>query len=315
MPVIGDADDGRFHIASRYGDWNRQDARHILAPAALTLGRPDWLLGDPDGVWEATWWGFDPAGITTGSAPAPDQRVLYPGVGIAVTRTGNQYLAITNGAVGTKGFGNHKHNELLGFEYHLAGTPILVDPGSFVYTSDFAARNVFRGVAYHNTVRIDGVEQNETNPEWIFRLFESANPIHESFEEADGVVTYVGSHSGYQRTDAEATHRRRFLYHRSVGHLVIEDEITGKGMHQLSWHFHAAPGVDITATGGGLLLSGHTATAKLVLPQGLEPMISDAWYSPSYGVRVQCKAIDCTATVPLDGRPWRFEIIPAQGRA
>lgn len=311
MPVIGDADDGRFHIASRYGNWNRQDARHLLGPAALTLGRPDWLkFSSFDGVWEATWWGFDPTEIAISSAPAPDQRVLYPSVGIAVTRTGNHYLAITNGAVGTKGFGNHKHNELLGFEYHLAGMPILVDPGSFVYTSDFAARNVFRGTAYHNTVCLNGVEQNETNPEWIFRLFESANPIHESFEETDGLVTYVGSHSGYKRIDAEATHRRRFTYRRNVGHLIIEDEITGKGTQQLSWHFHAAPGVDITATEGGLLLSGGAATAKLMLPEGLKPILADAWYSPSYGVRLPCKAIDCTAMVPLDGRRWRFEVIP-----
>ena len=40
------------------------------------------------------------------------------------------YLLVTNGIVGTAGFGNHKHNDLLGFEYHVDGVPVLVDPGS-----------------------------------------------------------------------------------------------------------------------------------------------------------------------------------------
>jgi hypothetical protein len=311
MPVIGDADDGRFHIAARYGDWNRQDARHIYAPAALTLNRPDWLpLAGPDAAWEAAWWGFDTADVAPGLAPAPDGRHLYPDVGIAVTRTGGNYLAITNGAVGTKGFGNHKHNELLGFEYHLGGAPLIVDPGSYVYTSDFAARNLFRSTACHNTVGIDGVEQNETNPEWIFRLFETANPIHENFEEADGLVTYAGSHTGYQRIEARATHRRHFAYRRAEGHLVIEDTITGEGEHRLVWHFHAAPGVTIVPDGDGFVLAAGAVRARLAVPSGLDATVSDAWYSPSYGVKVPCRALDLSATVPLDGRSWRFALVP-----
>lgn len=315
MPVIGDADDGRFHIASRYGDWNRQDGRHIFAPAALALDRPDWLpMAGPDAAWEAAWWGFDTAAVAPGLSPAPDGRHLYPNVGIAVIRTGGEYLAITNGAVGTKGFGNHKHNELLGFEYHHAGVPLIVDPGSFVYTSDFAARNLFRSTAWHNTVGIDGVEQNETNPEWIFRLFESANPVHESFDEADGTVTYVGSHTGYERIDARATHRRRFTYRRGEGRLDIEDTLAGEGEHRLVWHFHGAPGATITPDGEGFVFANGAARVRLTVPAGLEASIVDAWYSPSYGARVPCRALDLAATVPLDGRAWRFAIVPEAAR-
>jgi Heparinase II/III-like protein/Heparinase II/III N-terminus len=313
MPVIGDNDDGRFHIATRYGDWNRQDARHIFAPAAKTLDRPDWLrLAGDDGRWEAAWWGFDPSDVATGNEPAPDTRTLYPDLGVAVTRTGGHYLAITNGAVGTKGFGNHKHNELLGFEYHVDGVPLIVDAGSFVYTSDFAARNAFRSTAYHNTVRIDGAEQNETNPEWIFRLFESANPTHETFEETDGSVTYLGSHTGYQRIEAKATHKRCFTYRRATGHLSIDDRITGEGQHELAWHFHAAPGVRLSIEADAIILANGAVRVRLSLPAGLAAEISDAWYSPSYGVRLACQAIELKATVPLDGRSWRFDFTPTE---
>ena len=71
-------------------------------------------------------------------------------------RSASHYLLASNGIVGTKGFGNHKHNDQLSFEYHAAGVPLIVDPGSFVYTSDFDARNLFRSTASHNTLQIDG---------------------------------------------------------------------------------------------------------------------------------------------------------------
>ena len=163
MPVIGDCDDGRFHIFTYVEGWKPQDARHLLAPAAVLLNRPEWAaLAGPRGAWEAVWWGYDPALVPEADAATlPPVAQLFPEVGIAVARRGGHYLAVTNGAVGTKGFGNHKHNELLSFEYHCDGAPVIVDPGSFCYTSDFAARNLFRGTAYHNTIVVDGVEQNE----------------------------------------------------------------------------------------------------------------------------------------------------------
>ena len=40
------------------------------------------------------------------------------------------YLLVTN-ARGTNGFGNHKHNDLLSFEFHSDGTPLIVDPELF----------------------------------------------------------------------------------------------------------------------------------------------------------------------------------------
>jgi hypothetical protein len=311
MPVIGDADDGRFHIFADYGSWVRQDARHLYAPAALALGREEWLTFAPQvGRWEATWWGFDPAACTVGGAAAHKTCKLFPGIGIAVVRTGGHYLAITNGHVGTKGFGNHKHNELLGFEYHVDGEAMLVDPGSFVYTSDFAVRNRFRSTAYHNTLMIDGIEQNETNPEWIFRLFESANPEHVAFTEDGDTVVYIGRHSGFRRASASATHERRFEYERATGVLNITDVITGEGEGEVSWHFHAAPGVSFVREQGALWLRAEKASVRMELPPGFEPTISDEGYSPSYGIVVPCQAADIRTCLRMDGKPIRFRLVP-----
>lgn len=304
MPVIGDADDGRLHVFTSYGSWDRQDARHLLAPAALLLGRPDWLRHAGEaGRWEAAWWGYDPEPIPVAEEPPPRLVKLFPDAGIALARLDGTYLACTNAIVGTKGFGNHKHNEQLGFEFHLDGSPLLVDPGSYVYTSDFAARNLFRSTASHNTLMVDGVEQNETNPEWIFRLIEKAEPEHLAFEETPRDVVYRGRHGGYSRLEQPIAHERIFRLRKADGVLDIEDILFGNGEHDLSWHFHLAPGVVARLREPGLVeLRANGRSYHLAGPPDLRYEVVDAWYSPSYGRKLPTSAVNVAARARIAGR-------------
>jgi hypothetical protein len=309
MPQSGDADDGRLHVMSGLGTATPQDARHLLGPAAAIFSRPDWMtIGGDDAAWEAAWWGL---GVTRPPAAVyPCVARLYPDAGHAIVREGSNYLLVTNSIVGTKGFGNHKHNDQLSFEYH-AGGPVVVDPGSYVYTSDPAARNQFRGTAYHNTLLVDGVEQNEFNPEWLFRTFEHAKALHLEFGERDGVAVYHGRHVGYTRLPHPITHERRFTFDRKSGRLSIDDELSGSGSHELCWHFHLAPGVDGTAADGGIRLSGPGVRVDLEFDPALRAEIVGAWYSPSYGVRLPCRALNLSLQATLDApRRWRFSFVP-----
>src|SRR5262249_46357627 len=156
-------------------------------------------LAGESGVWEVAWWGWQPRPVANGAEPGQREAQLFPDAGLAVMRGGGSYPLISKGVVGTRGFGNHKHNDQPSFEFRLDGVPLLVDPGSYVYTSDPEARNQFRGTAYHNTLRIDGIEQNELRPEWLFRLFESARAEHLAFRAMADAVEYRGWHIGYRR--------------------------------------------------------------------------------------------------------------------
>jgi heparinase II/III-like protein len=311
MPQIGDADDGRLHIFSAYGRWQPQDPRHIFAPAALALGEPRWLEHcGPCGAWEAAWWGFSVRGVTFRDGPVPDGAALHANAGLAVARKGGTYLAITNGIVGTKGFGNHKHNDQLGFEFHADGRALLVDPGSFVYTGDPDARNLFRGTAYHNSVMVDGAEQNELRPEWLFRLIECARPEHLSFEADERCIKYRGRHVGYTRLAPPVVHEREFEASLDAPGLRILDRFHGSGPHELSWHFHLAPGVATTLESESrAILEAAGKRYAIDAPTGLKASIQPAWYSPSYGVRMRCAAVQWTGRFQLDGeRGFEFSI-------
>ena len=313
MPQVGDADDGRLHIFEGYGTTSPQDGRHIFGPAAAMFDEPAWhARGGGAGAWEAAWWGLD---VSTMAAPAqPPHAIgrLFPHAGIGVVRTeAAHYLIVTNGIVGTNGFGNHKHNDLLGFEYHHAGTPLIVDPGSYVYTSDADARNRFRGTAYHNTAMVDGVEQNELRPDWLFRLFETSNAESVSFDDGADAAVYVGRHHGYERLPEPVTHERTFRLLKPSGTLVIVDRLSGRGRHDVRWHFHLAPGVSAARAGDTtVLLAAGAARWQLKTPANLAIEVQPAAYSPSYGVKVPCVAIDLSSQVDLGGeRTWEFSIV------
>lgn len=312
MPQSGDADDGRLHVCGGVSVTTPQDGRHLFGPAAEMFGQLAWMtLGGDSARWEAAWWGLGTAG-SAGGLSYPAAARLFPNAGHAVVRDGGLYLLITNSVVGTKGFGNHKHNDQLGFEYHVDGVPIVVDPGSYVYTSDPAARNLFRGTAYHNTLMIDEVEQNEFNPEWLFRMFEKAQAEHLEFT-ANAQVRYRGRHTGYARLASPVTHERSFTLNRATGRLEIADHLSGSARHRLAWHFHFAPGVAATLAGGICALQSAAGLVHLRFPAALHATLTDAWYSPSYGVRSACRALKLAAEVEVGpASEWRFTFTPQE---
>jgi hypothetical protein len=257
--------------------------------------------------WETHWWGLEPAKGDTRFVRGDGLR-LFPEAGVAVAHVGDGYLVATNGRVGTNGFGNHKHNDQLGFEYHVCGVPLFVDPGSYVYTRDPAARNLFRGTRVHNTLTVDSAEQNDFKAEWLFRMFAPPRAPELGAEYDCGAVTIHGRHFGYQRLDGEVTHERTFVL--TDERLAIADVVSGRGTHAIAWHFHCAPGVDVSpgrSPSCVVLRSGDVAL-ELRLPDGVTVAIAEAWYSPSYGRRERCAAIDATTRASLDGGPVRWEI-------
>jgi uncharacterized heparinase superfamily protein len=311
LPQVGDADDGRVHIFSNYGRWEPQDARHLLAPASILFDAPEWWRDDDAwAAWEAAWWGLEPREAVHGTAT--EVQKLFPDAGLAVFKNSQRYLLVTNGVVGTNGFGNHKHNDLLSFEYHDRGAALIVDPGSYVYTSDPDARNRFRSTTSHNTLVLDDEEQNEFKPEWLFRMFAKAQPEHVEFVADAARSRYRGRHNGYARLTNPVIHERRFELEHASGVLEIADRLTGDGAHTVIWRFHCAPGVNVSveADGSVTMRSGALAWSMRSLDR-LTPSVEACWYSPSYGVRVPAKALQFRIEQRLTGQhDWTFRLEP-----
>lgn len=296
LPAIGDCDDGRLMIATGYGSWQPKSGVATLASAAAVLGDRIALAKavefDPELVqWEAAWWGIEirdqPKEIAVNS---PSPAKIFPDAGIVVARATERsgFLIVSNGPVGTLGFGNHKHNDLLSFEYHDRGVPVVVDPGSYVYTSDFDVRNHLRSTMSHNTVSVDGLEQNDFKAEWLFRMFSKATPTHEAFTVDNEVMTYRGSYDGVNEGKQSFKHVRQFEYNCASGNLVIQDQLVNCESRAAQWSFHFHPDIECLLNEESRLLLLNCAGASWRFnwsDPGIQASIEPCLISPSYGVR------------------------------
>jgi hypothetical protein len=99
-------------------------------------------------------------------------HLFFPDTKLIIFRSDRLYLIINSMSNGQNGNGGHAHNDKLSFELNIDGNDIIVDPGTYLYTSLPARRNLFRSVKYHNTLIVENEEQNrwEDDIMGLFRL-------------------------------------------------------------------------------------------------------------------------------------------------
>jgi uncharacterized heparinase superfamily protein len=212
-------------------------------------------------------------------------------------RDQDDYILFNCSPVGTRGIGNHKHNDLLSLEVHLGGEDILVDPGSYLYTPDPESRNAFRSTNAHCTVMVDGVEQNRFVRGGLFALHADTRPRVLAWDAGPTRTRIVAEHDGYGRLGDPVLHRRTVTFERGAGRVEVLDEFDhpkGRGgTHDFTWTFPLAPGCRIEPVTDGWLIETGRQRVHLVWPS-LHPEgeivpvaveMAEGWVSPRYGVR------------------------------
>jgi uncharacterized heparinase superfamily protein len=307
MPQVGDADDGRLHVFRGHDVQAPQDPRHLFGPSAAAFQEPAWLpLAGPEAGWDAAWWGLTIE--ETPSFSASPVQAFFPEAGLISQRdAAGNYLLVTNARVGTKGFGNHKHNDLLSFEYHVDGRAFIVDPGSHVYTSDPESRNLMRSVRSHSSIAPAGAEPNEFKPEWLFRMFERASPEHVDYAATDRSLRYTGRHRGFEGQGLVVS--RTFSLEPALLSIVDAAETAPESPIAMEWRFQLDPNVGVEDADGALLLANERARVRMEWPHELAMSIEPAWYSPSYGVRLPSRQIVLRGSCARgDGTRWMFRL-------
>jgi hypothetical protein len=303
-PLVGDSDDGRWQLLADYFRWDPRDHRHLLGPAAAVFDRADFAgaaHASPAAVEEAAWL-VGPAAANAVARPQEPPLVLssraFPAGGRYVMRHGVHHAIVSTDEVGTLGFGNHKHNDILSYELVVSGRSLVVDPGSYLYLSDRAARASFRATRAHNTLVVDGREQNEmTDP---FRM-EARARVEVHRWESDADFDFLdATHNGYE----PARHRRRVGFRKDPFAWLVVDTIEDTNEHEAESFIHLAPGIAV-APGAGA--AGERAQAvetaiqaiaeRLSVEQALEPRLgatllcNTTVYSRVLVVPVNCGAV------------------------
>jgi uncharacterized heparinase superfamily protein len=170
-----------------------------------------------------------------------NHHAAYPEGGYWIMRAGNLYVLVRCGDVGVGGLGSHAHNDALSFELALGEQPLIIDPGTYLYTADPEQRNRFRSTAYHSTLGIDGVEQNPLSDAALFGMDDCRRAEALEWDPDAHRPSFVGRHHGYDRLPDPATHTRRIELDVEAATLSVTDVVTSIGEHALQWTFPLAP--------------------------------------------------------------------------
>jgi Heparinase II/III-like protein/Heparinase II/III N-terminus len=275
-PQIGDADDGRFLPLGGYGA-DPRDHRHLHVQA----GRP-WHEG---------------AG-----------HRAYPLGGLYAMRHEQLWGIVRCGEVGLAGIGAHAHNDQLSFELAFGEQPLIVDPGSYLYTADPQARNAFRSTGAHSTLSIGAAEQNPLREDYLFSLPEETHARCMRFEHDGPCAIFAGEHSGFHELSRAVGHRRELRFDGRSRVVRVTDTVIGASGLELLWTFPLAPGAQATVAEPGRALVSFPEAELEIEAEGATLSVEDGWVAPSYGVRVAAPVIRARRIAASDEDLARFTL-------
>jgi hypothetical protein len=291
-PSIGDSDDGRL---LRFKSRRALDHAYLTSIGAILLGKSE-LKGSAYIDEEAVWW-FGEKGVGEFEQLAVNHDALGSrGFGYAqiyVQRDGPLYAILDCGDHGALGRGSHAHSDALSIELYAFDQTFLRDPGTFVYTADEAARNLFRSTAYHNTVRVDGLDISAVRAGQTFSLGPNVRPEINRWESTEAQDVLEATHRSYTRLAEPVVHRRVVTFDKAEGSWTITDLFSGSGTHLLEYFFNLEPGLDVSFGAGRRAILDGRNSALAIIPSNFAPEaeIVDRWVSSAYGTRTASSAI------------------------
>ena len=292
-PNIGDNDDARV---LNFDPIEPRDHAPLLGVAAgffndaALKSRPmsasiPWLLG-ANGV--ATW-------SLLAEQTHQRERHYFQDGGVVIARDQGNFLYFDVGEVGLRGRGGHGHNDLLSFELTLDGRPIIVDPGSYVYTADKEQRNLFRSTAYHNGIRVDGEEIARMNGMWSISAEAVPCDIEVSLDTV--ATTAVAGHTGYRRLPGPVKHLREVQFDAEHGQLTCSDTIHCSAPHVVERFFHFDPALEVQLHQRGASLITVAGSYRLSWQRGAAARLDPGWISAGYNLKQQAKILTLTNRV------------------
>lgn len=217
IPMIGDVDNGRLLIISNYSSWEVNDVRELLSLGGeyfnSFLLKSSGAIKKEDKLWIFNY-------LSDEEEKYYKESVKFDDGGYYILRNNDIYCFIRCGELSCRGQGGHSHNDQLSFELNIGGEDFIVDTGAGVYTADKNIRNLFRSTKQHNTVYVEGYEQNSFEKNNLFEMREETFSKCINFEEN----CFEGYHQGYSKK-LNVVHKRKIKL--KDKRIDIEDFIEG----------------------------------------------------------------------------------------
>ena len=309
IPSIGDEDDG---YVVRLDVCGQNNFISLLNTGAILFDRPDWilegarydfkthcLLGEnSEEKWDKLKEQSQPRGIGAR---------LFENAGLAVIRGGDREcdaVLVGNGApLGLEPLYAHGHTDALSFWLSVAGEPMFVDAGTYLYHGGGEWRDYFRSTAAHNTLRLDGQDQAVIVTDFMLDCPYSISGTR--VNASNGQMEWSARHDAYHRLDDPVTHERTVTYDRDMRIFTITDRLICKDSHDVEAFFHLHPSVQVCENDNRFVLArGATRiglsvdkkwTGRRVARGEKDPLLG--WYSRGFNRLEESSTIALAARV------------------
>jgi len=306
VPSIGDNDSGHVHVFLNRDD---NDMGYLSGLGAVLLNVPSLKIQDRAMPSELLWlFGRDGSDRHQRMKGLPAKAIASKKPsqsGLLTLRGPSDFLVFSAAPNGTRGVGGHTHNDKLSFCLWVNGEWFLIDPGTGVYTPDPELRDRLRSTLAHNTVAIDGKEQNTIRQGSLFSL---ANEAFVSVDHWERDRCIQARHTGYGRLRPAVIHNREIRRESDPLRWVITDDLEGAGSKTLQWTFVMGPGIEVSEEKPGTWrLAGQRGRLRLAIDAGdaRGQRVPGIW-SPAYGIVKETARLEITTRAEL---PCRVKII------
>lgn len=296
MPQIGDNDNGRLHIFVKR---EVLDMRYLLTLGAIFFKEPKFKVKE-FGFCEEVLWVFGEKGYRIWqdleeNCLARINSQAFLDAGCYIMRNDKNYCIISCGPNGQNGNGGHCHNDKLSLELCVEEVTFMVDPGTYVYTPCAEMRNLFRSSAYHNTVVVDGREQNRFRENELFRMRTNMNIRMNKWKVGREYDFFSGEYQGYKRGKRRIIHKREIYFDKKDNYWITKDILEGKGLHQADLYFHITPlEVELDKEFSlAVKIRGERVNLAIipVEEEGISVKVLEGWISPYYGVKMSAPVV------------------------
>jgi uncharacterized heparinase superfamily protein len=307
-PVFGDQDSGRvlpagFERPATHDNLLDLGSAVLHTPRMVPDGPPHeevaWTLG------LSAWEGLARRGRS--SSPPPS---AFAAGGLYVINGSDMHVVVRWGDVGQRGNGGHGHNDLSSYELS-HGVPFVVDPGTYLYTADPAARNRFRSASAHNVVVVDGLDMHPLPRNALFAMPQHARFEVDTWETTANTTVLAGWHDGYRRDEGLVLCRRRITVDELTNAVEVVDKVTGSGERTVESLLHLAPGCEVRAVGDtDVEVQAAQRRLRFTFTGADSVIVGEDWVSEHYGVRESAPVLRAVVQAELPVR-LSYRIVPA----
>ncbi len=193
----------------------------------------------------------------------------FKNAGYYLYKSRNIYFLFNSGPEKLIGLGSHAHNDVFSFELNINGKDIIVDPGSYIYTSNPKLRNHFRSVKSHNTLFWPSIEPRRIN-NGLFKMLDNGRRVIKFTDYKDEGFKLYGSYNFDNKF-----HNRSIFYEAKKHRFSIIDKVSHK---DAIVNFNIALNNDLKKTPNGFFVNNINFTFQSFKKLKVE----NSFYSESY---------------------------------